>query len=93
MVVLDCSAIPDLEYTALKMLIEAAKRMERSGITLWLAGLNPEPLQMIQNSELGKKLGRPRMYFNLEQAVNSFLKQPADAHSPTGDLQDAQKPS
>jgi high affinity sulfate transporter 1 len=77
-VVLDCSAIPDLEYTALKRLAEAEKRMRQSGISLCLAGLNPEPLQLIQRSELGKTLGRDRMYFNLDQAVRSFLKQSED---------------
>jgi high affinity sulfate transporter 1 len=74
-VVLDCSAIPDLEYTALKMLSEAEQRMQQSGINLWLAGLNPEPLQLIQNSALGRRLGRAGMYFNVEQAVRSFLAQ------------------
>jgi len=72
---LDCSAIPDLEYTALKMLTEAERRMQQSGISLWLAGLNPEPLQLIQNSTLGKRLGRAGMYFNVDKAVRSFLKQ------------------
>jgi len=74
-VVLDCSAIPDLEYTALRMLIESEKKLQQSGINLWLAGLNPEPLQLIQKSALGKTLGRPRMHFNLEQAVTSYLNQ------------------
>jgi sulfate permease, SulP family len=74
-VVLDCSAIPDLEYTALKMLTEAEKKLQELGISLWLAGLNPEPLQLIQKSELGEKLGRARMYFNLEQAVEAFRAQ------------------
>jgi high affinity sulfate transporter 1 len=78
-VVLDCSAIPDLEYTALKMLTEAEKRMQQSGISLWLAGLNPEPLHLIQKSELGRTLGRGRMYFNLDQAVRSFLTGPPPA--------------
>jgi anti-anti-sigma regulatory factor len=77
--VLDCSAIPDLEYTALKMLIEAEGRLQQSGISLWLAGLNPEPLQLIQKSELGKTLGRSRMFFNLDQAVRSFLRQAEDS--------------
>jgi high affinity sulfate transporter 1 len=77
-VLLDCSAIPDLEYTALKRLTEAESRMQQSGIRLWLAGLNPEPLQLIQNSALGRKLGRAGMYFNLDQAVTSFLKQSED---------------
>jgi anti-anti-sigma regulatory factor len=73
--VLDCSAIPDFEYTALKMLTEAERKLRQSGISLWLAALNPEPLQLIQKSELGKTLGRERMYFNLEQAVRSFQEQ------------------
>ena len=77
-VVLDCSAIPDLEYTALKRLTEAEKKLQQTGISLWLAGLNPEPLQLIQKSALGEALGRSRMYFNLEQAVTSYLKQFGD---------------
>ena len=77
-VVLDCSAIPDLEYTALKRLTESEKKLQQAGISLWLAGLNPEPLQLIQKSALGKALGRSRMCFNLEQAVTSYLKQLAD---------------
>jgi high affinity sulfate transporter 1 len=80
-VVLDCSSIPDLEYTALKMLTEAEKKLQQAGISLWLAGLNPEPLQLIQNAALGKTLGRARMHFNLEQAVRSFLKQSGDPNS------------
>jgi len=49
--------------------------MQQLGISLWLAGLNPEPLQLVQNCALGKKLGRAGMYFNVDQAVRSFLKQ------------------
>jgi len=56
-------------------LTEAERRMQQLGISLWLAGLNPEPLQLIQNSTLGKRLGRAGMYFNVDQAVRSFLKQ------------------
>jgi len=74
-IVLDCSAIADLEYTALKRLTEAESRLQQSGISLWLAGLNPEPLQLVQNSALGKTLGRSRMYFNLEQAVIRYREQ------------------
>jgi MFS superfamily sulfate permease-like transporter len=77
-VVFDCSAIPDIEYTALKRLTEAEKRMQQMGVTLWLAGLNPEPLQLVQKSALGKTLGRPRMFFNLDQAVRCFLTQASD---------------
>jgi MFS superfamily sulfate permease-like transporter len=77
-IVLDCSAIADLEYTALKRMTEAEHKLQQSGISLWLAGLNPEPLQLVQKSALGKILGRSRMHFNLEQAVGSYRKQVGD---------------
>jgi MFS superfamily sulfate permease-like transporter len=86
-VVIDCSAIPDFEYTALKMLADAEKRLRKSGIALWLTALNPEPLQLILNSELGHTLGRARMHFNLEEAVKRFQSLSAEAQaepSPAG---------
>jgi high affinity sulfate transporter 1 len=79
--VVDCSAIPDFEYTAMTRLTEADKKLQEAGITLWLAALNPEPLRTIEKSEFGRTLGRQRMYFNLEQAVESFLEQPITAKS------------
>jgi sulfate permease, SulP family len=72
-VAIDLSAVPDLEYTALKMLTEAEKRQRDRGILLWLVGLNPEVLSMVQHSALGKILGREAMHFNLEQAVAKYL--------------------
>lgn len=74
-VAIDCSAIPDFEYTALKMLTDAEKKLQQDGIELWLAALNPEPLRLIQRSELGKTLGHGRMFFNLEQTFKIFQAQ------------------
>jgi SulP family sulfate permease len=73
--VIDFSAVPDIEYTALKMLTEFEVKLREGGITLWLAALNPEPLRVIQRSPLGRTLGRERLFFNLEQAVEAFQKQ------------------
>jgi len=75
-VALDLSGVPDLEYTALKMLTEAEKRVRELGVILWLVGLNPEVLRVVQNSELGETLGRERMFFNLERAVEAFQGRP-----------------
>jgi anti-anti-sigma factor len=72
-VALDLSGVPDLEYTALKMLIEAERRERERGVSVWLIGLNPEVLSVIQRSSLGKVLGRGRMHFNLELAVAKYL--------------------
>jgi len=75
-VAIDVSGVPDLEYTALKMLIEAEKRERDRGVSVWLVGLNPEVLSVIQRSSLGKVLGRERMHFNLELAVAKYLATP-----------------
>lgn len=74
-VALDMRAVFDLEYTALKMLIEAEKKNRERGIRIWLVGMNPEVLSMIQKSSLGDALGREGMHFNLEAAVSKFLSE------------------
>jgi high affinity sulfate transporter 1 len=71
-VALDMSAVFDLEYTALKMLIEGEKREREAGIALWLVGLNPDVLAVVQRSSLGETLGRERMHFTLEVAVARY---------------------
>ena len=70
--VLDFSAVIDLEYTALKMLSEADEHLRREGVTLWLAALNPEVYAAVARSKLGQALGRERMLFNLQRAVEQF---------------------
>ena len=71
-VVLDCSAIIDIEYTALKMLAEAEGNLRRHGVMLCLAALNPDVLTVINRSSLGETLGRERMFFNLQTAVENY---------------------
>ncbi|HET7795604.1 MAG TPA: SulP family inorganic anion transporter, partial [Rhizobacter sp.] len=71
-VALHLRSVVDLEYTALKMLIEAEKRLRDAGVMLWLVGLNPGVLEMVRRSPLGDTLGRERMFFNLEQAVAAY---------------------
>jgi high affinity sulfate transporter 1 len=75
----DLSGVFDLEYTALKMLTEAEKRQRENGVLLWLVGLNPGVLAMVQRSPLGEILGRERMFFNLEQAVARYLSLPVQS--------------
>jgi high affinity sulfate transporter 1 len=70
--VLDGRALTDIEYTALKMLIEAEEKLRRQGVTLWLASLNPEVLKVVMQSPLGETLGRERMFFNLQSAVQHY---------------------
>jgi MFS superfamily sulfate permease-like transporter len=71
-VVLDCSAIPSIEYTAMDLLAGFEEKLSEAGITLWLAALNPAALQAVEGSALGRRLTHDRMFFNLEQAVEAF---------------------
>src|SRR5206468_2609875 len=74
-VVLDCSAIPDIEYTALRMLTNGEESLREAGMTLWLAGLTPAVLDLIRRTPLGSVLGRERMCFDVAQAVERFQAQ------------------
>jgi len=76
-VVMDFGAVPDIEYSALKMLIEGEARLRERGALLWLVALNPEVLRMVKRSTLGETLGRERLLFNLQSAVERYLSQPA----------------
>ena len=72
-VALHMRGVPDLEFTALKMLTVAEKRNRERGVRLWLVGANPEVLEMIRRSPLGEELGPEAMHFNLEIAVERYL--------------------
>ena len=70
--VLDCSAIPNMEYTAVRMLIGGEEKLRDAGITLWLAGLTPVMLDLIRRSPLGKTLDTGRMCLDLAQAISRY---------------------
>lgn len=72
-VAIDLSGVFDFEYTALKMLIEGEKRHRADGVFLWLVGLNPQVLAVVQRSPLGETMGRERMHFTLEVALDKYL--------------------
>ncbi len=73
-VILECSAIPDFEYTALQALTKAEEKLRERGIALWLTALNPEAFKVVMRSPLAQALGRERMFFNLHDAVAAFEK-------------------
>jgi MFS superfamily sulfate permease-like transporter len=75
--VLECSAIPDIEYTALLMLIEGERKQHERGVSLWLAGINPGFQRVLDRSPLGATLGRERRFFNLKKAMDAYLQLPA----------------
>jgi sulfate permease, SulP family len=81
-VAFDLSPVFDLEYTALKMLTVGEKRQRELGVRLWLVGMNPRVLGVMQRSQLGEVLGPDAMHLNLEIAVAKYLG--TTAHSGAG---------
>ena len=77
-VILECSAVTDIEYTALRGLLEAEEKLAKTGVQLWLVGLNPQPFKKICNSKLGQILGDDRMYPNLSIALSNYLEYPGN---------------
>jgi len=69
LVILDLGGVFDIEYTALKMLVAAERWLAANGIALWLVGLNPRVLSMVDRSPLGATLGRTRMFYTVDDAI------------------------
>ena len=73
-VAVDASAVLDIEDTALKMFAQVAEKQSQNGIQLWLIGMSPGVLAVVQRSPLGQILQREGMHFNLEIAVGRYLR-------------------
>jgi anti-anti-sigma factor len=76
---LDLSRVPDVEYSALQMLIEGDQRALDRGVAVWLVALNPSVLEVVRRSGLGDRLGRKRMLFNARAAIARYQALPTDA--------------
>ena len=71
----DMSRVPDIEYSALQMLIESDQRATERGAVVWLVGLNPSALEVVRNAGLYERLGRERMLFNARAAIERYQAQ------------------
>jgi sulfate permease, SulP family len=69
---LEMSAVPDLEYTALKALTAAEEKLREAGTTIWLVALNPRVRDLIDRAPLGKTLGRDRIFPTLGHALETY---------------------
>jgi MFS superfamily sulfate permease-like transporter len=68
---LDLSRVPDLEYSALQMIIESEKRVTEGGAVLWLAGLNPTVLEVVRRAGVDQRLGE-RLIFNARMVIERY---------------------
>jgi len=73
-IVLYMRAVPELEFTALRALTNGEEKLREAGTLLWLVGMNNDVFTLVQNSQLGERLGQDRMFFTLEQAVEKYLE-------------------
>jgi MFS superfamily sulfate permease-like transporter len=68
----DMSAVPDLEYSALQALMDGEKRLSELGVALWMTGLNPGVLEVVRHAGFDQRLGRERMLFNAQAAIERY---------------------
>ena len=64
-----------LEYTALKALTEADRKLADAGTTLWLVALNPNVQAVVERSPLGPALGPDRIFPAKRLAVDAYCSQ------------------
>ena len=85
-VALDMSRVPDIEFSALQMLVDGERRMMEEGVRVWLAALNPSVLASIRASPLEARLGRERLLFNAREAIRKYQEEriAGDTSSPAG---------
>jgi anti-anti-sigma regulatory factor len=75
--------VPGIEFTALRMLVEAEEKWRAEGVEIWLAALNPEVLELVRKTPLAERLGRERMFFTVEDAVAAYeARRPAAQGEP-----------
>lgn len=65
----DLSRVPDIEYSALQMLRDGARR---TSMTFWLVGLNPDVLNRVWRAGLDQELGPDRLLFNARTAIERY---------------------
>jgi MFS superfamily sulfate permease-like transporter len=70
--VIDCSAVIDVEYTALKVLEDLDTKLRRNGCELWFAGMTRGVFEVVERSGIGALIGRERMFLNLQAAVEAY---------------------
>lgn len=71
-IVLDMSRVPDIEYSALQMLIEGERLSAEREAEFWLAGLNPGVLEVVRHAGLADRMGRERLLFNARAAIERY---------------------
>ena len=73
-ILLDLRGVFDLEYSALKMIVDAERRQRAAGISLIIAAPNAQVRGMLMRSALGETLGPGGIFDSLDMAVAHYLR-------------------
>ena len=80
--VIDMSRVSDVEYSVLQAMMEGERRARERGAIVWLAGLNPDVLEMVRRCGLDRQLGRDRMLLNTRVAIERYQAMCSGADAP-----------
>ena len=86
--VIDCSAVIDVEYTALKVLEQLDDKLRRNGCELWFAGMTRGVFEVVERSGIGSRIGHERMFLNLQAAVEAYERRGGHDRTPPRTYQD-----
>jgi len=81
--ILDLSRVFDIEYSALQVMIEGERRLAEEGVTVWLAGLNPDVADYLRASGFEDRLGADRILANARVGIHRYLETYGAAEGPT----------
>lgn len=70
---LDASSISDLEYTVIAGLETFQRELNERGIQLWVAALNPKPLEMLERHAQASHQSAGQMFISVADAVDAYL--------------------
>lgn len=76
-ILMDLRGVFDMEYSALKMLVDAERRQRATGIRLMIAAPNAEVRGMLMRSPLGEALGTDGIFDSLDMAVRHYQERSA----------------
>lgn len=72
---LDLRGVFDMEYSALKMLVDAERRQRAAGVRLLIAAPSAQVRGMLMRSKLGEELGTEGIFDSLDMAVSHYLRE------------------
>ncbi len=76
--VLDASAVNEIDSTAVTALEDVRAELERQGIRFGIADLHTLPRTMMDRSGLSQRIGADMLFDTAEQAAAAFLDRPPD---------------